>query len=99
MESPAKAPALLSLLEPALPLAEQMESLLDSPARQGSWRLMEQLAATRAGEPQAGVLLLKRLSAPGARLPPQVASRAEEPLLASAAPLAPRLICGGRASP
>ncbi len=99
MEPPAEAPALLSSLEPALPLAEQMESPLDSLARQRSWRLMEQLAATRADEPQAGVSLLKRLSAPGARLPPQVASLAEEPLLASAAPLAPRLICGGPASP
>ena len=99
MEPPVEASALPSL-EPVLSLAvEQMESLLDSPARQESWRLVEQRAATRVGEPLAGVLPLKRLAAPGGRLPQEVASLAEEPLPAPAAPLAPPLICGEQACP
>lgn len=95
-----EASALPSSLEPVLLLAEeQMESPLESPARQESWRLVEQLAAIQAGEPQVGVSLLKRLSAPGAQLPPEAASLAEEPLPASAAPLAPRQICDERSAP
>ena len=99
MESPA-ALALLLVLELASPLAEeQMESPVEAQTRQESWQLVEQLAATQAGEPQVGVSLLKRLSAPGAQLPPEAASLAEEPLPASAAPLAPRQICDERSAP